>query len=98
MLITRDTTKETISKGHAATGRAVQASMRSPFDLAEELLTQSQVATLLNVSEGTLESWRARRLGPKFISYSARCVRYRLADVQEWLRQHEVETAGEARA
>ncbi len=88
--------KETISKRETLAGHAVDGSMRSAFSRTAELMTQSEVATLLNVSERTLESWRARRVGPKFVSYSVRCVRYRLADVQEWLRQHEVETLVEA--
>ena len=58
----------------------------------ERLLDQEQAAALLNVNSRTLEAWRQRRIGPRWLSYSRRCVRYRLSDLQAWLTEHEVQT------
>jgi len=47
-------------------------------------------ASYLNVSERTLEGWRARGTGPKFIRPSStKGVRYREADIVVWLRTRE---------
>ncbi len=53
------------------------------------VLKQSEAAAILGVSPRTLEAWRHRGGGPLFIKISARCIRYRLADLLEWQRQHE---------
>jgi len=60
---------------------------------ATGLLTQAEAARVLNVADRTLESWRQRRIGPRFISYSKRCVRYRLSDLNEWLAARAVDTS-----
>ncbi len=52
---------------------------------SKQLLTPIEAAKFLNVRPRTLENWRARRIGPRFIPYSRRCVRYRLDDLQAWL-------------
>jgi len=49
------------------------------------LLTQEQAAALLGVAPRTLENHRARRVGPRFIALSRRCVRYKLADLEAWI-------------
>jgi DNA-binding transcriptional MerR regulator len=53
--------------------------------MTDRLLTQSQVAELLNVSPRTLEAWRRKSYGPKPIRYSARCLRYSERTLLEWL-------------
>jgi hypothetical protein len=58
----------------------------------EELITQTEAARVLGIEPRTLESWRLKRIGPRFISYSKRCVRYRLSDLEKWLNDREVET------
>jgi len=49
------------------------------------LLTSREAAEFLRLEPRTLESWRGRGIGPKFLRYSARCVRYRLKDLQDWV-------------
>lgn len=44
------------------------------------LLNTKQLAELFGVSVVTLEQWRLKGKGPKFIKVG-RCVRYRMADV-----------------
>ena len=56
----------------------------------EKLLTRSQVAEILGLSLCTIDAWRESRRGPTFIRFSRRAVRYRLADVNEFIQAHEV--------
>jgi len=50
------------------------------------LLNQDQLAALLGVSERTLERWRSEHLGPPFVRLvGLGSVRYRKADVDQWL-------------
>jgi len=55
-----------------------------------ELLSQRQVAVRLGVSARTIEGWRARGIGPPFLRLSARAVRYRAVDLEQWLDQRRV--------
>jgi len=55
-----------------------------------ELLSQQQVAVRLGVSARTIEGWRARGVGPPFLRLSARAVRYRVSDLEQWLDQRRV--------
>ena len=57
---------------------------------ADRLLTRAQVADLLRLSTCTVDAWRERHRGPKYIRLSKRAIRYRLADVQEFIRRNEV--------
>lgn len=53
----------------------------------DKLLTQSEVADLLCVSQRTLEGWRFRGHGPAFIQISPRCIRYRTSDVMAFVER-----------
>jgi helix-turn-helix protein len=55
-------------------------------------LTTPAAAAFINVSKRTLESWRARGIGPRYIALSARAVRYRVDDLRAFLDQRTVET------
>ena len=48
------------------------------------LLTDREVAKLLNISWITLQQWRYQKRGPRFLKLN-RNVRYRLADVEAWI-------------
>lgn len=52
------------------------------------LLTEKEVATLLNVTPSCLQAWRYRGDGLPFIKISGRCIRYRWNDLQEWIDDH----------
>jgi hypothetical protein len=56
------------------------------------LLNQKEAARFLHVQPRTLESWRQRRIGPRFVRYSMRCVRYRAQDLQAWLDNQSIDT------
>jgi hypothetical protein len=59
---------------------------------ADEMLNQEEAAQFLHVQPRTLESWRQRRIGPRFVRYSMRCVRYRAQDLQAWLDSQSIDT------
>jgi hypothetical protein len=61
------------------------------------MLNQEQAAHFLNVQPRTLESWRQRRVGPRFVRYSMRCIRYRTQDLQTWLDSQSISTASHDR-
>ncbi len=62
----------------------------------DDILTTEEAAKLLKVSERTLERWRVRRRIP-YVEYPRQGawapVRFRRADILEWLRQHVVEAS-----
>lgn len=60
-----------------------------------ELLTPRQLATLLGVTVQTLADWRCARRGPRFLRLGGRAVRYRRADVLEFIAADAVETRGD---
>lgn len=57
----------------------------------DDILTTEEAARLLKVSARTLERWRLRRRIP-YVEYPRQGawapIRFRRADILEWLRQH----------
>jgi len=51
------------------------------------LLTEKQTSRLLGFSVRTLQAWRVRGGGPRFVKVSARCVRYRQSDLDRWIEE-----------
>ena len=47
-------------------------------------LTEHEVAKLIGVNVKTLRNWRVRGLGPKYLKYHNKLVRYRLAEIISW--------------
>ena len=58
----------------------------------DALLTELQVSELLGLSVRTLQSWRVRRAGPRFVQ-AGRAIRYRRRDLIDWI---EANTMGPA--
>ena len=53
------------------------------------LLTTAQAADFLGLSPRSLEGMRHRRSdGPRHVRISARAVRYRRSDLEEWIAEH----------
>ncbi len=67
---------------------------------SESLLRQDEVAKILKLSPRTLEAWRHRGGGPRYLKLTPRCVRYRLSDLLAWQqgleRQNTSERTGSA--
>ncbi len=53
--------------------------------VGSDLLDEARLAARLNVSRSTLQSWRYRGRGPRFIKIG-RLIRYRTTDVDAYLR------------
>ncbi len=53
----------------------------------QRLVTEKQAAKLLSVSPRTLRNWRTRGGGPRFVKISGRCIRYSIADINEWTKK-----------
>jgi len=55
-------------------------------DDPDRLFTPAETAALLGIrSERTLRNWAAAGTGPKRLRIGGRHVRYRAADIREWL-------------
>jgi hypothetical protein len=50
----------------------------------EELIREGLAAEFLDLSVRTIQGLRQKGGGPKFISLSARCLRYRRRDLRAW--------------
>ncbi len=66
-----------------------------PGDL-DVLLRQEDAARILDLTPRALEAWRHKGGGPRYIRISARCVRYRRADLQAWIAERERHSTSEA--
>jgi Helix-turn-helix domain len=62
----------------------------------ERLMSEAQVADVLGKPPRTLRQWRYLGIGPKYLKVGA-TVRYRVHDVEAWLRAQEQEPAARAR-
>lgn len=51
----------------------------------EPLLSEDDTAKLLKVARRTLQDWRFRGIGPRFVRMGRRTVRYRPQDVREYV-------------
>ena len=56
-----------------------------------KLDSPAEVSEYLGVPTSTLSQWRWKGEGPAFVR-AGRIIRYRRADVEEWLAAHRVET------
>ena len=52
-------------------------------DAPDRLVTTAEAAAILRLAPRALESRRRNGKPPKFVALSARCVRYRLADLRD---------------
>ena len=51
----------------------------------DNLITETEVAQRLGVSNRCLQAWRYRGGGPRFVKISDRCIRYRPEDLAEFV-------------
>ena len=51
------------------------------------LLTETEAAKILGFSIRTLQNWRYRGGGPRFVRVSRTCVRYRRQDLEAWIEE-----------
>jgi predicted DNA-binding transcriptional regulator AlpA len=60
----------------------------------QKMLTEIEAAPLIGVAVGTLQNWRVRGEGPKFIRVG-RLVRYDPADLEAWKAARRVGSTSE---
>ncbi len=53
-------------------------------DYLDRLIDETAAAIFVGYSPRTLQNWRVRGGGPKFIRISSRSIRYRRRDLFEW--------------
>jgi len=53
----------------------------------EKVMTEKQASDYLQLTTRTLQAWRYRGGGPKYIRVSSKCVRYRQSDIDKWLAE-----------
>ncbi len=54
---------------------------------SQQLLRQKEVAKILNLSPRTLEAWRHRGGGPRYLLLTPRCVRYKKSDLNQFMEE-----------
>ena len=54
-----------------------------------ELMTVEELADMLKVTTQTIYNWRKAQYGPKPMFLSAKAVRYRVDDVEAWMKDNE---------
>jgi hypothetical protein len=61
-----------------------------------EMLTTREVAAYIALRPATLKFWRTRRekKGPPYYRLHRAAIRYRMKDLERWLREHRIETKG----
>lgn len=60
-------------------------SSNNSSDGFDRLMTEKEVHKLLGIGLSTLQQWRVKGLGPRYLKIG-RSVRYRLSDVQDYIR------------
>ena len=61
--------------------------MNEILSVETRLLTAEEAAQYLSVSPKSLETWRTRGGGPRFVRLRSRAIRYRLNDLTEFVEQ-----------
>ena len=68
----------------AAGGAEPQEPPKADLDYWFELIKEKPAAGFVGLQVRTLQGYRYRGGGPKFCRISARCIRYRRADLRDW--------------
>jgi hypothetical protein len=57
---------------------------REVSDYWDAFIDEKAAAAFLNLTDRTLQTWRQKGGGPRYVALSSRCVRY----TRRWLREH----------
>lgn len=58
------------------------------------MLSTAQAAHYIGVTKGCLDRWRLQGKGPPWIRIGTRIIRYRIEDLDEWLRNNRIDPSG----
>jgi len=53
--------------------------------LTETYLSEKEVSKIMGLTVRTLQTWRVKSKGPKFMKYGGRLVRYKIKDITNWM-------------
>jgi hypothetical protein len=67
--------------------------MKQTTSAARSLLNEHEAAAFLSVHVTTLRDWRFRKVGPGYVKYLNKAVRYRLEALATFVEQSRVKTA-----
>jgi len=86
-----------IQKNKAAFNAAIKEALKDQFPSdPKALMDRPMAGRYLGVTARCLEKWAVTGEGPAFVRLSARCVRYRKADIDEWAEKRLVSSTSEA--
>ncbi|WP_208981970.1 helix-turn-helix domain-containing protein [Pseudovibrio sp. Ad46] len=72
--------------------------MRTELNSVENaLITEAAAADYLGISIRTIQAWRVRGGGPKYVKLG-KAVRYRPSDIQVWIESHLTSSTSEVGA
>lgn len=57
----------------------------SDMSVSPYVMDEKDAALFIGVSQKTLQTWRSRRMGPPYIRIARKCIRYRRADLEEFV-------------
>jgi len=60
-----------------------------------KLIGEHEAADYIGHSVRSLQNWRVRGGGPKFVKISSRSIRYRFSDLNEWIESKLVSSTSE---
>ena len=61
--------------------------MRAKFtEDGDPLLTPSEAATYLKCCTSTLANYRRKNIGPPYLKFGYKCVRYRFSDLEHYVK------------
>ena len=65
-------------------------------DYFSQLINEKEAALFLGYTIRALQNWRLRGGGPRFVKVSARSIRYRRSDLNDWIESKLVSSTSEA--
>ena len=66
--------------------------MSQTISISVEWLSAGQVSELLGLSIHTVNRWRDRKVGPRYVKLSPTCVRYHRDDIDRYVQERMVGT------
>ena len=68
---------------------------QSNTEYQTKLINEHEAADYIGHSVRSLQNWRVRGGGPKFVKISRRSIRYRFSDLNEWIESKLVSSTSE---
>ena len=76
--------EHSLGRGEPAAVAGMDGSARGPADYWHALINEEAAASHLGLKVRTMQGFRYRGGGPRYVRISSRCLRYRRVDLREW--------------